>query len=258
MNGLRAGEALRLAADLGGARLSGPGGSLVLVERIRAHGLPALAVLGREPAHLRNALAAWDACEAPLNLAAILPLAETDLAEALAAHRRRIGALTAALDASLPWLDGKPMLAKRLPGRLAGGGALEPAPMGPLETAELSAFLGGWTAERIRDTFIEPPPGRGARLLWPEVAVPADASLQIAPLRLAVGSALMDALRDALRRALRQPIPLLPLPGDPSGLHALRRLSQEVAAFQGPPEAWSLAFEALSRLPAPPHFCARC
>lgn len=253
-----AGEALRLAANLGGARLSGPGGPLVLVERIRAHGLPALAVLGREAAHLENALAAWDACDAPLNLAAILPLPETGLAEALGAHRRRIGALTAALDASLPWLDGKPMLAKRLPGRVAGGGTLEPAPLGPLDAAELAEFLADWEPGRLRDTFIQPPPAPGDRLLWPDVAVPAGGATRIAPLRLAVGSALLDALRDALRRALRQRIPLLPLPGDPSGLHALRQLSKEIAAFQGPPEAWRLAFAALSRLPAPPHFCARC
>ena len=109
-------DALRLAAELGGARLSGPGGPLVLVERMRAHGLPALAVLGREPSHLRDALDAWDRTDAPINLAALIPLPGTNLAEALAAQRRRIGAVTAALDASLPWLEGKPMLAKRLPG----------------------------------------------------------------------------------------------------------------------------------------------
>ena len=153
MNAGFSGAALRLAAELGGARLSGPGGPLVLVERVRAHGLPTLAVLGREPAHLRDALDAWAASDAPINLTAVLPLPETDLAEALLAQRRRIGAVTAALDASLPWLGGKPMLAKRLPGRVAGEATLEPAPMGPIEAAELAAFLDDWTPERIRDSF---------------------------------------------------------------------------------------------------------
>jgi hypothetical protein len=245
-------EALRLAAELGGVRLSGPGGPLVLVERVRAHGLPALAVLGREPAHLRDALEAWNAGDAPINLAALIPLPETDLAEALAAQRRRIGAVTAALDASLPWLEGKPMLAKRLPGRVTGA-RLEPAPMGPLETAELRAFLDSWDEARFRETFTP-----STTLLWPDAPSPEDARLLVSPLRLAVGGPLLDALRDALRRALNQPIPLLPLPEDPSGLHALLALSKNVAAFRGPAAAWLLALHSLAALPAPPHFCARC
>ncbi len=249
-------EALRLAAELGGTRLSGPGGPLVLVERIRAHGLPTLAVLGRDPSHLQEALEAWDGSQAPLNLTAILTAPGTDLAEALSAQRRRIGAVTAALDAGLPWLAGRPMLAKRLPGRIAEGTHLAPAPMGPLEAAELTDFLNDWTPEQIHDTFIQPASQFGERLLWPDV--PADAPAMIAPMRLAVGSALMDALRGALRRALNQPIPLLPLPEDPSGLHALRILSPHVAAFRGPVAAWLFALQALSELPAPPHFCARC
>lgn len=246
-------DALRLAAELGGTRLSGPGGSLVLVERIRAHGLPALAVLGRGPEHLREALEAWDKGSAPINLTAILPLPETDLPAAFAAQRRRIGALTAALDASLPWLDGKPMLAKRLPGRVADGLPLEPLPLGPLEAAELRTFLHDWDEARIRATFTP-----SATLLWPDASPPSGARPLVAPLRLAVGSALLDALRDALRRALNQPIPLLPLPEDPSGLHALCLLSRHVAAFRGPAAAWDLAFRSLAALPAPPHFCARC
>ena len=253
MNAASSGAALRLAAELGGARLSGPGGPLVLVERIRAHGLPALAVLGREPAHLRDALEAWDASDAPINLTAIVPLPETNLAEALTAHRRRIGALTAALDASLPWLDGKPMLAKRLPGRMADDTPLEPVPLGPLEAAELSAFLEDWDESRFGATFTP-----SAVLLWPDAPLPAPERILVPPLRLAVGSALLDALRDALRRSLGQPIPLLPLPEDPSGLHALRLLSKHVAAFRGPTEAWALALQSLAALPAPPHFCARC
>lgn len=253
MNAGSSGAALRLAAELGGARLSGPGGPLVLVERVRAHGLPALAVLGREPAHLRDALEAWDRGDAPINLTAIVPLPETDLATALMAQRRRIGALTAALDASLPWLAGKPMLAKRLPGRVADDALLEPVPLGPLEAAELGAFLDGWDEPRFRATFTP-----SAARLWPDATLPAGARLLVPPLRLAVGGALLDALRDALRRALGQPIPLLPLPEDPTGLHALRLLSKHVAAFRGPAAAWALAFQSLAALPAPPHFCARC
>ena len=251
-------EALRLAAELGGARLSGPGGTMVLVERIRAHGLPTLAVLGHEAAHLSEALKAWAASEAPMNLTAILPMAGTDLPIALAAQRRRIGTVTAALDASLPWLGGRPMLAKRLPGRITGEAALEPAPMGPLEAAELAAFLDDWTAEQIREVFIQPARTDGGALLWPDAPVPTGARVLISPLRLAVGSPLMDALRGALRRAMDQPIPLLPLPENPSGLHALRALTKEVAAFRGPAAAWDLVLSSLARLPAPPHFCARC
>ena len=246
-------DALRLAAELGGVRLSGSGGPLVLVERIRAHGLPALAVLGREPDHLRDALDAWSESDAPINLAALIPLPETGLAEALATQRRRIGAVTAALDTSLPWLEGKPMLAKRLPGRVAGEALLESAQLGPLEAAELRAFLNGWDEARFRETFIS-----SASLLWPDTAPPAPECILVPPLRLAVGSPLLDALRDALRRALNQPIPLLPLPEDPSGLHSLRALSKNVAAFRGPAAAWRLTFQSLAALPAPPHFCARC
>ncbi|HET6330093.1 MAG TPA: hypothetical protein VFF76_04825 [Holophagaceae bacterium] len=246
-------DALRLAAELGGTRLSGPGGPLVLVERIRAHGLPALAVLGREPEHFRDALDAWDRSDAPINLAAIVSLPGTDLAGALAAQRRRIGAVTAALDASLPWLENKPMLAKRLPGRVAREVRLEPAQLGPLETAELRAFLDGWDEAGFRETFIS-----SASLLWPDTAPPAPERILVPPLRLAVGGPLLDALRDALRRALNRPIPLLPLPEDPSGLHALRLLSEHVAAFRGPATAWELALRSIATLPAPPHFCARC
>lgn len=253
MSGAGSAEALRLAAELGGTRLSGAGGPLVLVERARAHGLPAVAVLGREPAHLREALEAWALSGAALNLVGILPAPGTDLPLALATHRRRIGALVAALDASLPWLADKPMLAKRLPGRIAPPATLDAAPLGPLETAELRAFLEGWSEDRFQRTFLRP-----ATWLWPEVPLPSGASLECPPLRLAVGGPLLDALRGALRRALGQPIPLLPLPEDPAGLHALRGLTPEVAAFRGPAEGWRLAFLALAALPAPPHFCARC
>ena len=48
--------ALHLAADLGGSVLSGEGGALVLVERQRGHGLPALLVLGTRSSQLLEAL----------------------------------------------------------------------------------------------------------------------------------------------------------------------------------------------------------
>ena len=245
-------DALRLAAELGGARLSGPGGALVLAERVRAHGLPCVALLGRGAGDFDDALAAWKESGAALNLACLAPAAGTELAASLGFHRRRIGALSAALDASLPWLAGKPMLAKRLPGQLEADADLEAAPMGPMEAAELRAFL-GWDEARFAATFLRP-----ARLLWPEVPAPAGARVRVRPLSLAIGSPLMDALRDALRRVHGQPIPLLPLPEDPSGLHALRVLTPEIAAFRGPAAAWKLAFQRLAALPAPPHFCARC
>lgn len=244
-------EALRLAAELGGARLSGEGGDLVLVERLRAHGLPSVAVLGRAPGHFREALYAWGRSEAAINFVGILPLPDNDLAASLAFHRRRIGALTAALDASLPWLMDKPMLAKRLPGLVASDALLDPAPMGPMERAELASFIGD--GARLDSDFIRP-----RRLLWPEVPLPEGAELLVPPLRLPVGSPLMDALRDALRRTFHAPIPLLPLPENPAGLHALRLLTPDIAAFRGPVEAWELAFLRLAALPAPPHFCARC
>lgn len=248
--------ALRLAAELGGTRLSGAGGanvSLVLVERVRAHGLPAVAVLAREAAQLAAPLVAWEGSDAPINLAALLPLPETDLPAALALHRRRIGALSAALDASVPWLGGRPMLAKRLPGRLATEADLASTPLGPLERADLRAFLADWDDAAFDATFLRP-----RTLLWPDVETPAGAEVLVPPLRLAVGSPLLDALRASLRAALRQPIPLLPLPEDPSGLHALKALTPEVAAFRGPEAAWTQAFRSLAALPAPAHFCARC
>lgn len=241
---------LRLAAELGGVRLSGEGGPLILVERTRAHGLPAVAILGREPVHLHMALRAWERGDAAINLAAIMPLPETDLARALADQRRRIGAVSAGLDASLPWLADKPMLAKRLPG-IAIEGRPGPAFLGPMEAAELRAFLPDWDAARFDAIFRTPD-----ALVWPDAEPPA--RMEVAPLRLAVGSPLLDALRDALRRAVGAPIPLLPLPENPSGLHALHVLSPHLAAFRGLEEAWDRAFHSLARLPAPPHFCARC
>ena len=263
--------ALRLASELGGTLLAAPGGHLLLVERLGPHTAPRVAVLGRTAEDLGPALAAIATLQArnlPLNLVGLLALG-CDLPAALALHRRRIGALVAALDAGLPWLDGKPMLSRRLPGRIyrTVPVALEKAPLGPLEKAELKAFLADWDRARRKMTFRRPEwreapdheqHGGFEADLWPGVPLPEGAELRVPPLELPVGTPLADALRAALRTALGQPIPLLPLPADPAPLHALRALTRDAAAFRGPAAAWERALESLARLPAPPHFCARC
>jgi hypothetical protein len=262
---------LQLAADLGGTLLASPGGSLLLLERLGQHTAPRVAVLGRTAEDLGPALEAIAALQArglALTLVGLLPLG-CALAQALDLHRRRIGALVAALDAGLPWLDGKPMLPRRLPGRVyrTVPVALDKAPLGPLEKAELKQFLADWDKGRRKMTFRRPEwreapdheqHGGFEVDLWPGVPVPGGAELRVPPLELPVGTPLADALRAALRTALGQPIPLLPLPADPAPLHALRALTRDAAAFRGPARAWELALEALARLPAPPHFCARC
>ncbi len=256
--------ALHLAADLGGSVLSGQGGALVLVERQRGHGLPTLLIMGTRTPHLLQALEAWESCKAELNLCVLLPAPGADLSAALGFHRRRIGSLVAALDASLPWLDDRPMLAKRLPGRIfmAAPQKIGKAPLSPLDKAELKAFLPAWDKETRREVFRRGPwvevEGVFETDLWPGVELPAGAEQRIAPLELATASALMDVLRSALRNVFGQPIPLLPLPGDPSNLHALAQLTPAIAAFRGPVAAWRMVYQKLADLPAPPHFCARC
>jgi hypothetical protein len=268
--------AFQLAAELGGTLLSGAtaglAGGLLLVERIQGHGLPAVAVLGRGAADLLEPLEAMDRLQAeglPLNLLALMPLPMCDLPTTLDLNRRRIGALVAALDAGLPWLEGRPMVVGRLPGRMT---ALSPiplakAPMGPLEKAELKAFLSGWGKERRRQVFRRPPwrtagPADGQDSfeseLWPGVPLPEGAELRVPPLELPAATPLAQALRSALKAATGMRVPILPLPADPSSLHALRLLTPNIAVFRGPVVAWELALSALSRLPAPAHFCARC
>ena len=265
-------HALQLAADLGGTLLQGGGGSLLLVERLRSHGLPQVAVLGRQGADLLDPLAAMEAAQArglDLNLLALLPLPGCDLAAALAIHRLRLGALVAALDASLPWLNERPMLVRRLPGVIQRATPIElpKAPMGPLEKAELKAFLRDWTKERRREVFRRPLWREGSASgtfscfevdLWPGVPLPDDAQWRVRPLELPFATPLTDVLRAALRRATGAAVPFLPLPGDPSSLHSLRTLTPEIAAFRGTAAAWELAFQGLAGLPSPPHFCARC
>jgi len=264
--------ALQLAADLGGTLLQGGGGSLLLVERLRAHGLPQMAVLGRQAADLLDPLSAMEQAQTrglDLNLLALLPLPGCDLGVALATHRLRLGALVAALDAGLSWLNERPMLVRRLPGviRRATPIDLPKAPMGPLEKAELKAFLGGWDKSQRRAVFRRPPwreaaePGEPSCFevdLWPGVPLPEGAQWRVRPLELPFATPLTDVLRAALRRATGAAVPFLPLPGDPSPLHALRTLTPEIAAFRGPVGAWDLAFQGLAGLPSPPHFCARC
>lgn len=264
--------ALQLAAELGGSLLSGEAGSLLLVERSVGHGLPQVAVLGRSAADLLEALEAAERVQArglAINLLALLPLPGCDLAASLAFHRRRIGALVAALDAGLPWLAGKPMLVRRLPGRIHRSAPvpLMKAPMGPLEKGELKAFLADWDKDRRKMVFRRPEwreaqdhaeHGGFEADLWPGVPLPEGAELRVPPLELPCATPLADALRAALRTATGGPVPILPMPGDPSALHALRALTPEAAVFRGPARAWELALAGLARLPGPPHFCARC
>lgn len=264
--------AFQLAAELGGTLLSGAGGGLLVVERIKGHGLPQVAVLGRSAADVLDPLQAAERVQAEgleVNLLAMVPLPRCDLVAALGLHRRRIGALVAALDAGLPWLGGKPMLPRRLPGRIlrATPVPLAKAPMGPLEKGELKAFLWDWERDRRKRIFRRPEwqetpdhaeHGGFETGLWPGVPLPDGAELRVPPLDLPCATPLMDLLRAALRAATGMPVPFLPLPEDPAPLHALRLLSPEIAAFRGPVRAWELALADLSRLPGPPHFCARC
>jgi hypothetical protein len=236
-------------------------------------------VLGRTAEDLREPIEAARAAQArgvALNLLGLLPLPGVDLvlpgadlARDLAFHRRRLGALVCALDAGLPWLDGRPMLTRRMPGRIASAtpAPLEKAPMGPLEKAELKRFLADWDKTDRKRIFRRPewreapdPELQGSfeTDLWPDVPLPEGAELRVAPLVLPEGTALTNALRAALRTATGQPIPFLPLPGDPAPLHALRTLTLEATAFRGPVAAWTEAIARLAALPAPPHFCARC
>jgi hypothetical protein len=259
--------ALRLAAELGGSVLSSPGGGLILVEHIQRHGLAQVLVVGRSAAELLAPLEAIH--ELPvkgvaLNVACALPLPGSDFDRALEHHRRRIGALVTALDAGLPWLAERPMLAHRLPGRLFSPVPvpLAKAPLGPLEKAELKRHLSAWGKDRRSQTFRRPEwrevAGGFEVDLWPGVAIPAGCELLVPPLVLPTATPVSEVLRAALRSAMGCPIPFLPVPGDPAPLHALSRLAPAAMAFRGPVSAWAQAFAGLSRLPAPLHFCARC
>ena len=240
-------EGLRLAAELGGTLLSGEGGALVLVERLRAHTDPRVAVLGRTAQDLAVPLAAWAAGEGALGLVGLLPLPETDLATALAREARRIGALVAALDAGLELLPGSPHLVRRLPGRLAGAPrGLAPLPLSGLQAFDLRRHQGelpDWALDEAH---------------WWEGPAPAGTEVVAEPLPLPTATPLTEALRAALRATTPGPVDFLPLPGDPRPLHALRGLTPEATAFRAGEAAWREALRRLAALPAPAHFCARC
>jgi hypothetical protein len=199
-----------------------------------------------------------------LNVLALLPMPGCDLAATLVLHRQRLGALVAALDGGLPWLNAQPMLIRRLPGTIFAPAPLPlaKAPMGPLEKAELKAFLPDWGKERRKQMFRSPAWRAVAHgfetELWPGVPLPEGAELRVPPLELPCATPLADALRSALRSATGRPVPILPLSENPSSLHALRELTASIAAYCGPSEAWERAFHNVARLPSPPHFCARC
>ena len=260
-------SALRLAAALDASLLTFGGGGLLLVERVTTHGLPQVAVLGRCAEDLVAPLEAAARVQAgglALNLVGLLAV-ECDLPAALDFHRRRIGALVAALDAGLPWLGDRPMLARRLPGRAFSPTPVDlpPVPMGPLERNALAAHLPMWSEAEREEAFQRPrwqscSTGGFEANLWTGVALPAGVLVRVAPLDLPTAAPLSDLLRQALRMATGGPVPLLPLPADPSPLQALARITPDIAAFRGPVEAWEAALRGMAALPAPPHFCARC
>ena len=258
--------ALRLATELGGHLLSGPepAHDLILIEHNRAHGLPTLLIFGDNPVDLTDPLAACGGSRAQLNVTLILPGQGTQLAVALPFHKLRIGSLVGAVEASLPWLEGRPMMPKRLPGRLQASRPLplEPAFLRPLERSDLRSHLQAWDEHRVAGTFIQPPwqSGQGEYTVswWPEVSRPDGAEVLASPLVLPSQAPFPETLRTALRQCVTGPVPWLPHPGDPANLHALASLTPGIAGFRGPREAWALAFERLADLPSPPHFCGRC
>lgn len=258
--------ALRLATELGGHLLSGsePAHDLILIEHIQAHGLPTLLIFGGHPGDLTEPLAACGGSRAPINVVLTLPGKGTELAVALPFHKLRIGSLVGAVDASLPWLEGRPMMPKRLPGRLRASRPLplEPAFLRPLERSDLRSHLQAWDEPRVTAAFIQPPwqsrEGEYTVSWWPEVARPEGAEALSSPRVLPSQAPFPEALRAALRQSSTGPVPWLPHPGDPANLHALASLTPDLAGFRGPAEAWALAFERLAGLPSPPHFCGRC
>lgn len=258
---------LQLVERLGGTLLQAAGAvPLVIAERLARHGAPQVLVLGSGPAGLAPVLAAAGALQAQgldLNVIGVVdpgPGLET----VLRLHQRRFGALLCALQAAPPWSGGRPLLAKRLPGRIRTTHPLPlaPARLSPLERGQLQEHDPAWTSARLQATFVQPPwepAGTGwSTRWWPGIELPPGAEVLLPPLELPAATPLSEALRSALRSAWGLPVPFLPVDGDPSRLHALGHLATEVQAFDGGAEAWSSALLELARLPAPPHFCARC
>jgi hypothetical protein len=258
---------LQLAERLGGTLLQAPDSvPLVLVERLARHGAPQVLVLFPDPDALEPALAAVAAHHhrgLDLNLVALLDPGP-GLSAALLAHRRRIGSLLCALDSGIPWPEGRPLLAKRLPGRVHSENPLDlaPARLSPLERRLLQDRHPEWPAERVDGIYAHPPwlpaaTGWTCRW-WPGVDLPAGVEIQVPGIELQTASPLAEVLRAALRAEVRSPVPLLPLDGDPTGLHALAALCPEIQVFRGGLRAWSSLLAGLATLPAPVHFCARC
>ena len=258
---------LQLAERIGGTLLQAPGAvPLVVAERIARHGAPQVLALFAGPEVLEPVLEAVGTLHAQgldLNLIGLLDPG-AGLAEALQVHRRRLGAMLCALDSCTPWPGDSPMLAKRLPGVIR---AREPVPMAfarlsPLERSLLRDYFLSGPQDDLEAMFSSPAwvPSGGLWLarLWPGVELPDDAELIVPELELQTAAPFADALRSALRAETGHPVPVLPLAADPSRLHALELLCPEVQIFHGPAGAWSRALAALARLPAPPHFCARC
>ena len=223
-------------------------------------------MLGAAEADLAAPLAAIESLQRDglgLNLvAALVPAGDPGFA--LDAHRRRIGSLLCGVDAGLTCDLGGPALPRRLPGRvrIESPVQLDPAPLGPLELAQLAERLPGLGEEKLRARFSAPlweqAAGGWEAALWPGVPLPEGARLLRPPLLLPTATPVAEALRAALRADTGRPVPFLPLDQDPTRLHAIQRLTPELGAFQGSLRAWEGAFRRLSALPAPPHFCARC
>ncbi|MBI3129955.1 MAG: hypothetical protein HYZ13_01220 [Acidobacteria bacterium] len=240
-------EGLRLAAEWQGSLLSGEGGPLLLIERVREHTGPRLALFAPEPELLAPALEAWARSEANLNLVAMVPLAQTDLPRALRRETRRIGALMGALDLGQSTLGSAPHLARRLPGLLEPeASGLPELPLSTIQAFELRRYIGGlpgWAAD-----------GRH----WWEGAAPAGARVIAEPLSLPTATPFVEALRGTLRATSSEPVDFLPMPGDPRALQALRGLTPAIACFWGDAPIWGEAIRRLAELPAPAHFCGRC
>lgn len=240
-------EGLRLAAQWQGALLTGEGGALLLVERVREHRDPRLALLAPAPEALAPALEAWAATDVPLTLVGLVPLPGVDLGRALRREARRIGALVGALDLGQPPLGEAPHLVRRLPGRLdPPPSGLAPLPLTSLQAFELRRYLGELPAWALGDD------------LWWEGPAPAGCRLLAAPLELPTATPLTEALRGALRATAGGPVDFLPQPGDPGPLHALRELTPAATAFHAGVAGWGEALRRLAVLPAPAHFCGRC
>ncbi|HJV22177.1 MAG TPA: hypothetical protein VJ570_05750 [Holophagaceae bacterium] len=240
-------EGLRLAAEWQGALLTGEGGPLLLIERVREHTGPRLALFGQRPEQLAPALEAWAASDVNLTLVGLVPLATTDLPRALQREFRRIGALLGALDLSQSPLGPAPHLVRRLPGLLTGGEAAgSELPLTGIQAFELRSYCDGlpaWAA-----------PGRH----WWEGPAPTGAEVLAEPLALPTAIPLTDALRGVLRSRAQGPVDFLPLPGDPRPLHALKRLTPAATVFTGDAGVWREVLARLAALPAPAHFCGRC